>query len=166
MHLIYGFILFIYAWFKHREQLKIDWLSIAKFSGFMLFVTALRWGIMDLTNDMFSFPQVSFWHFLLVFTEDMAYAFPIYLAKDVLKVRKWIWVTLAAALSIHFASGHFYQGVIFGCISAVYPFFISYRYAKKTSFGTVMAAHIIYDFVTLASVVLFHLAKMMLMPPM
>lgn len=164
MHLIYGLILFIYAWLKHRKQLKIDWLSIAKFSGFMLFVTAIRWGIMDITNDQFSFPKVSFWHFLLVFTEDMAYGFPIYLAKDVFKFSKWLWIPLAIALSIHFASGHFYQGVLFGSLTAIYPYFISYRYAKKTSFGTVMAAHIIYDFVTLASVVLFHLVKIMLSP--
>jgi hypothetical protein len=164
MHLIAGTLLFIYAWIKHREQLKIDWLSIAKFVAFMLFVTAIRWGIMDITNAPYHQPQVAFWNFLLVFTEDMAYGFPIYLAKDVLKLRKWVWVSLAIALSVHFASGHFYQGVFAGCVSAVYPFFISYRYARKTSFGTVMVAHLLYDFMTLASVVLFHLCKMMMNP--
>jgi hypothetical protein len=116
---------------------------------------------MDYKNEAIDFSQVSFFRFLFVFTEDMAYAFPIYLAKDVMKVSKWLWIPLATALSIHFAIGHFYQGVVFGCISAVYPYFISYRYAKKTSFGTVMAAHLIYDWATMASVLLFHVAKMM-----
>jgi hypothetical protein len=164
MHVIIGLILFIYAWRKHQDQIKADWLAVAKFCGFMMFVTALRWGIWDLTNQSYQPVPVSFWHFLFVFTEDMTYAFPIYLAKDILKVRKWIWVSLATILSIEFASGHLYQGVFWAAITSIYPFFISYRYAKKTSFGTVMICHLLFDFITLSSVILFHLSQMMIKP--
>lgn len=64
-------------------------------------------------------------------------------------------ILLAAALvlSINFALGHMYQGWGGVVVTFFYPFFISFRYGKKVGFGTVMACHILYDFITFYTVI-------------
>lgn len=161
-HIIIGFAIAIYCALRQRWVFKVDWLSIAKFVGFMCFITAIRFGLMDSRpTPQGIMTQISFANFLFVWLEDMYFTLPIYFVKDYLQTKKWMWVSFAALMSIYFAMGHIAYGPVWAIITLLYPYFISYKNGMKYGFGTVMVAHILYDFITLLSIKLHTIIKVM-----
>jgi hypothetical protein len=137
------------------KAMRIDWGVIAKFMAFMGIVACLlicrtslflELGWIDSPYDPIA-GRLNHWSLGMVFWEDAFYVLPIYLFRKYLTNRWYLWVPLAAGLSLHFGWGHGYQGNWAIAITALYPFFISYRYGLRVGFGTVMICHILYDHV-------------------
>lgn len=142
-YLFTSVIAIIYAFFKDRGQLEIKWDAIAKFTGFMVILSMYRLCIFDQVLNINTLPM-KMSNFLLVFLEDAFFVMiPYYITKKV--KNKLINYTIWAIFSVLFASGHVYQGLFVATITGFYPYFISRKYALKTSFITVMACHFMYD---------------------
>lgn len=159
---ILGIIFLIIASVKDKYTVRIEWDSVAKFLSFMAVITCFRLGIHDLITEMGVgegiIPQgekimanVSAYKFLIVFWEDAFFGLPIYYFTK--KFKKKVWIPLVVILSGLFGLGHLYQGIQFAILSAIYPYFISYRYGRKHGFGTVMICHTLYDFITYITII-------------
>jgi len=155
-------ILLYMAFIKRSKIVRIQWNSVGSFVGFMTLITALRFGLMDGDpNPDFGQDVTSFKHFVWVFWEDAFFAMPIYYVKDHLKLPKSVWIPVVVGLSLTFGSIHLAYGFTWAAIVCVYPYIFSYKFSKLYGFGTVMACHIIYDFMTHASVKVFQAISMM-----
>lgn len=159
-------IVIIYAFFKDKDQMKISWDGLAKFTGFMALLTMYRLCMFDSFTSIDEFHRlpIKMWQFMLVFLEDAFFVMiPYYLTKNrqskILKYVVWV------CFSVLFASVHVYQGLFVAAITGFYPYFISRKYALKSSFLTVMACHFMYDcftFITLKFAKILHILKMYL----
>lgn len=141
-------ILFVWVVLFDREKLSVQLDNVAKFLAFLTiigFAKMCLWnGEMVKTNTH----NLSLYNFLFVFLEDVFFVMlPFYLTKKirVQYINLMIWIFF----SLIFGIGHRYQGVSAIFITAIYPYFISNRYAKKTSFGTVMICHFLWDCFTI-----------------
>ena len=141
----------LYAFFKDKGQMSIDWSALAKFTGFMALLTMYRLCLYDSgLAAIHKFP-VKMYNFLFVFLEDAFFVMiPFYITKLISK--KWINFIIWTLFSVLFASGHVYQGLFIAAITGLYPYFISRKYAVRTTFGTVMACHFMYDCFTYCTV--------------
>ena len=131
-----------------RDKLKIKLDSVGKFITILAIVGLVKiclWnGNLVNTNPY----KINMVNFLFVFLEDVFFVMiPAFICSRInSKIFKvLIWVLFSAA----FGSGHLYQGFVAVLITSIYPYFISYRYAKRTSFGTVMVCHFIWDCFTI-----------------
>ena len=165
-YLVSSAIVMIYAFFKDRDQFNMSWDGLAKFTGFMTLLTMYRLCMFDtfISIDEFHRLPIKMWQFMLVFLEDAFFVMiPYYLTRNrESKIFKFIiWLGFSAL----FASGHVYQGLFVAAITGFYPYFISRKYALKSSFLTVMACHFMYDcftFITLKFAKILHIFKMYL----
>jgi hypothetical protein len=139
-----------------KKTLRVELDKVAKFLAFMAIITAIRLALMSHSNSFgnSNLMDIPFYSFGLVFWEDLFYAIPIYYTRHLKdhKYAKYVWYSLIIALSAHFGMGHLYQGVFAVFLTAIYPYFISYRYGKDVGFGTVMAGHVLYDMITFLTV--------------
>jgi hypothetical protein len=140
----------IYAYKNDRDQFKVDLIWPAKFIAFMFILLFVR--LASMTGKYTAVPSsLSFLGFLSVPFEDMFFVMiPFYISKKISKnigkVMVWLF------FSILFSVGHLYQGIVAALITALYPYFISNRFAAKTSFLNVMICHFLYDSFTLLGV--------------
>jgi hypothetical protein len=149
LYIAVSLAVFLYAFFKDRQKLVIKWSGVSKFVGFMVLLSMYRLCIMDASGQINILP-LKMWHFLFVIFEDMFYVMlPYYITKKI--NNKTLKITIWTFFSVYFASGHLYQGYFVAFITGFYPYFVSRRYAIKTSFTTVMACHFIYDCMTFLS---------------
>ena len=158
---IIGILLIILMCFYDRKVLKVDFKAIGYFLVGMFLLTMTRIFVYDFLYDAYNqFPyrmafiaqKIAGWDLGLVFWEDAFYVIPMFLAVKLLK--KWyLYTPIIALLSIDFALGHQYQGNHAVFITALYPFFISYRFGKKYGLGTIMICHVIYDFITVYTMI-------------
>ena len=130
----------IYLYFT-TDHLKVKWDKVAQFFVFMCLILMARNAIAP-SNP--SLPDIDPSGFVMVWWEDIWFSFPVLLAMNKWGKNKYT-ITLAVTLSILFALGHMYHGLTGMLITSIYPYFISYRYSKKTSLGTVMVCHVMYD---------------------
>ena len=152
-----GLAILAYTWFNHRKLVRVEWNSVASFLGFMALATIQRIGLYDFLADVdprgFHYPPISpqflgkpIWRFCLVFWEDAFFGIPIYMAFK--RCRKWLAWVFVISLSMLFGQAHGYQGDLAIIVTAIYPYFISYRMGSKYGFGTVMVSHMLYDIIT------------------
>lgn len=149
-YLFLSIFVLIYAFIKDRQQFSIHWEGISKFVAFMSLVTMVRLCIMSSGPIRHSFPFEMF-DLVFVVLEDMFFVMiPYYITKKLnnsfLKFIVWI------CFSSLFAYGHIYQGYFVALITGFYPYFISRKYAMKTSFVTVMICHFMYDCITFVTI--------------
>lgn len=137
-------LVFVLVVLFDRERLSIKLDGVAKFLALLVivgFVKICLWnGKTVLTNPY----DLEMSNFLLVFLEDVFYAMiPFYLTNKIgdKKSNILIWVFF----SVIFGTAHRYQGVFAVFVTATYPYFISNHFARRTSFGTVMACHFLWD---------------------
>lgn len=139
-----GVIVMILTYIYDRKQIaEIDLGGMAKFVGLMVFITLVRLAMWEGSASPETFGH-TLGSFKFVFLEDAFFVMiPYYINKKVnSKFLKWsVWIFFSGL----FASGHLYQGLMGFAITAVYPYFISNKYAKKTTFATVMACHFMFD---------------------
>lgn len=131
-----------------REKLSVKLDGVAKFLALLTIAGAVKiclWnGQMVASNPH----NISLNNFLLVFLEDAFYVMvPFYITNRMSNPKHkfvvWLFFTVI------FGVAHRYQGMWAIFVTATYPYFISNNFARKTSFGTVMACHFLYDcFVT------------------
>lgn len=147
-------IVLLYTLFKDKGQLSIKWSSVATFVGFITVVTMFRICLYDTymitINELHKFP-IKMSNFLWVGLEDVFFSMtPYYLTKKINKkpINLIIWV----GFSLLFASGHLYQGLFVAAITGLYPYFISRKYAMKTTYATVMICHFLYDCFTFLTI--------------
>lgn len=144
-------ILLLFAIFD-KNTVRVQWDSLAKFIAFLCVIFVLRISAISFAGELPQLPPELMrptWPFALVFWEDAFYVLPLLFMDKFKWLRKWyIWYPVAIALSINFGLGHAYQGLQGILITSIYPVLISYRYSKKVGMGTVMLAHILYDFST------------------
>jgi len=139
-----------------RNTVRVDWGALSKFQAFLAMLTLFRIAQFSFAYEsgagipgMGPIGQISLWQFFLVPWEDSFYVLPFIFLKRFKWTSKWyIWYPLFILASIHFASGHMYQGLYAAMVIGLYPYFISYRYGSKFGMGTVMLGHILYDFTT------------------
>jgi hypothetical protein len=141
-------LVFILVAIFDREKLSVKLDGVAKFLALitlMGFVKICLWNGKMIPINPYGFSMANF---LMVFLEDAFYVMiPFYLTNNIgsKKGNILIWVFF----SIIFGVAHRYQGILAIFITATYPYFISNNFAKRTSFGTVMACHFLWDcFVT------------------
>lgn len=149
-YLFLSIFILIYAFVKDRQQFSIYWEGISKFVAFMSFVTMVRLCIMSSGPVRQGLPFEMF-DFVFVALEDMFFVMiPYYITKKLnnsfLKLIVWV------CFSSLFAYGHIYQGYFVALITGFYPYFISRKYAMKTSFVTVMMCHFMYDCITFVTI--------------
>ncbi len=127
-----------------RKKLEIQLDNVAKFLAAMTILTFIK---ICIWNGQMVPPNpygISMQNFLFVFLEDAFFVMiPFYLCKKIdSKILKFLIWTF---FSVSFGMGHIYQGITAVFITALYPYFISNRYAQRTSFGTVMVCHFLWD---------------------
>ena len=139
-----GVSVFIIAYIFDNDQMKIKLDGVAKFIAVMVILMMIKiclWqGQMVPTHSVIK----SMFGFLFVFLEDAFFVMvPFYLCKKIgnkyLKGLVWL------SFSLLFGYGHIYLGMMWATITVMYPYFISYRYAQKSTFATVMVCHFLYD---------------------
>jgi hypothetical protein len=137
-------LVFVLVVLFDREKLSIKLEGVAKFLALITivgFVKICLWnGKLVSTNPY----DLAMSNFLMVFLEDVFFVMiPFYLTNKIgdKKSNFLIWLFF----SLIFGSAHRYQGVLAVFITATYPYFISNYFARKTSFGTVMACHFLWD---------------------
>lgn len=127
---------------RNRLEVKLD--AIAKFLSLLVLVSMIKICLWNGKTVETNPHGISMSNFLLVFLEDVFYVMiPFYLTNRIKnkKINIAIWVMF----SLMFGSGHRYQGLFAVLATATYPYFISNHFARKTSFGTVMACHFLWD---------------------
>ena len=143
-------LVILYAWRKDKPQLHIDFRAVATFMGFMSLVTMIRLCMFDSGVHNVETFGLKMGGFLWVWLEDAFFVMiPYYLSQKI--NNKYLKIMIWAAFSLVFASGHLYQGPVIAAITALYPYYISRKYAMKTSFATVMVCHFLYDTVTFST---------------
>lgn len=136
-------VVFVAIFLFDRERLKIKFDSVASFIAFLVLFGAIKMCLWDgfvLQNKF----NLSLRNFLFVFLEDAFYAMiPFYLTKKINNktLNTIIWVLF----SVLFGVAHRYQGVMAVFVTSLYPYFVSNKFGQKTSFGTVMACHFLWD---------------------
>jgi hypothetical protein len=137
-------IIFLLIVLFNRDRLSVKLDGVAKFLSSLVLVSLIKicfWnGRMVETNPY----DIGMSNFLLVFLEDVFYVMvPFYLTNRISnkKINFAIWLSF----SLMFGVGHRYQGMFAILVTAIYPYFISNYYARRTSFGTVMACHFLWD---------------------
>lgn len=141
---------------RHRHIIRIEWNKVSSFLAFLAFVTCIRIAGFEFLAD-FAPPgtlpsmnekllNVPIWRFVLVFWEDAFFGIPLYYAWKY--CRRWFALLVTIGFSVWFGFGHGYQGNYAIVLTALYPYFISYRFGSQYGFGTVMVSHIMYDMAT------------------
>lgn len=144
---IVGPAVFAFALIFDREKLHIKLDGIAKFIALLVLCGTIKIALWDgnyVQTNPYGFSLI---RFLFVIFEDAYFVMiPYYITNRIenKKINTAIWVVA----SILFASGHAYQGLAGVVVTSLYPYFLSNKYAKRTSFGTVMACHFLYDMFT------------------
>lgn len=147
--LSYGYLViapavFALVVFFDRDRLAVKLDAVAKFLSLLVLVSFIKiclWNGKPVETNPYG---IDMSNFLFVFLEDVFYAMiPFYLTSRISnkKSKIAIWVLF----SIMFGAGHRYQGLFAVLVTATYPYFISNYFARKTSFGTVMACHFLWD---------------------
>lgn len=127
-----------------RKQMSIDLGGMAKFIGLLTLIMTIKLSLWDGSTGAINTFGVTLSHLKWVFLEDSFYVMiPFYINKkiDSPLIRFSVWTFFSGM----FMSGHLYQGLFFATITLFYPYFISLKYSKKTTFATVMACHFMFD---------------------
>lgn len=150
---------------KHREIMRISWDKVAQFCGFMALLTfariasydfLLQSGLSKSLPGMYPEIMSSKWTLMLVFWEDMFFGVPLYFIHKYWngKITRYLKWPVTIAMSLLFGLGHSYQGWQGVALTSLLPFFISKGYGEKYGFGTVMVCHILYDNITVYSILM------------
>lgn len=147
---------------SHKDILAFNKASYFKFLTFMLCVTAWRvWliktalshGYMDI-NQLAPVRMLPIGATAFVGWEDMCHTVPLVLLRRVLGTSKWMAPIHAIALvlvMLSFGMGHTYQGIGSAALISLYiPFGI--YFGQKRGFGTLIAGHMTYDFLTMLAI--------------
>jgi hypothetical protein len=158
-----GLLMFTLVYFsEYRSILRVEKAPLIKFLKFMLYVTILRIVMFTLTNSSSDLSyNENIWSLISVLFvpwEDLCHSIPLVLlgllVNSKSKIFKAIQFLLMLVVMLAFGSGHLYQGMSSVFILSLYiPFTL--WIGKKRGFGTVMVAHVIYDFVTVLTCMLF-----------
>lgn len=154
---IVGLIVFGLTYWKDRDILHVNPEAIKNFVVLMILFTFVRFALFsfgaEFGFDINQFNQgaskVRFWQLTLVFLEDASFGIPIYYMIDKLKLSRYIWMPVVAAMSIIFGLGHMYQFEAAFLISLIIPYFVFYEFGRKYGFGTTMICHVLFDMFTL-----------------
>jgi membrane protease YdiL (CAAX protease family) len=140
---IVAIVVFCLVLLFDRKKLEIKLDGVAKFIALLTILGAVKICMWDGTLVQINPYDISMKNFLFVFLEDAFYVMiPFYLTKvGNRRSNIFIWVFF----SLIFGVAHRYQGILAIFVTAVYPYFISNRFAAKTSFGTVMVCHFLWD---------------------
>lgn len=152
-----GFLIIVFVLWEDRKIMRLDFKAVQVFITLMILLTFLRIALASAIHDAGFNPldvnkginQVSFWQLGLVFWEDAFFAAPIYYMKDRLRLPRFVWLPIVAALSIYFALGHLYQSELAFFATLLIPYFVFYKFGKKYGFGTTMVCHVLFDMFTL-----------------
>jgi hypothetical protein len=137
-------IIFVLVVLFDRDRLTVKLDAVAKFISLLAIVGAVKLALWNGKPVPSNFHNMSMANFLLVFLEDVFFVMvPFYLTNFI--KNKNINIAIWVFFSMIFGSGHLYQGLIAVFITGIYPYFISNHFAKKTSFGTVMVCHFLWD---------------------
>lgn len=155
MIFIYSAILIITLFYIFdKEKVRIEWISLGGFLVFIVLANCIRLGLMNGQAADLSMPSgIDYSGLMWVWWEDAVFVLPFFFLRKVF--HRYIVFVLWIVSSAVFAYGHLYQGYEVMALTALYPFFISYRYGKKYGMGTVMVAHVLFDFSQIISMVLY-----------
>jgi hypothetical protein len=147
-YLIASISIIVLASIFDKKQMDIDFGGVAKFLAFLSILTVFRictYKPSPIAPDTYN---IQFYDLLFVFLEDAFFVMIPYYITKVIKNKFAIFLIWLIASAI-FGSYHLYQGVFTAVLISFYPYFISRKYAIRTSFATVMACHVLYDVCTL-----------------
>lgn len=140
---IAGPIVFILVLLFDRDRLKVKLDALAKFLAFLVIFGLIKICLWNGNKVGINPHGISMANFMFVFLEDAFFVMiPFYLTKFVVIKRKYlVWIFF----SLIFGVAHRYQGIPAIFVTALYPYFISNKFAARTSFGTVMVGHFLWD---------------------
>lgn len=148
-----GVVVTVYLYI-FTDHLKIKWDKFAQFFAFMCLLIMAQ-NALNGGKSAPSLADVDPSNFLLVFWEDAIFMVPFYFAIEKYG-KNFFTISLAVVSSLFFAYGHLYHGLFGAIVTAFYPYFISYHFSKKTSIGTVMVCHILYDLMLYYSTIILN----------
>lgn len=160
---VLGLIMLYTVWqSKHRDLLRVDYKSVAKWIMFLGAITLYRIAVFKIfqgnekLHEMTSGAMMIPWQATLtVFWEDMVHTVPIAIfARWLGNDKKWKKFVVGAAITLvmfSFGLGHVYQGAIAAAFLSLYiPF--TYKKGQEIGFGTIMICHTLYDLVTILTI--------------
>lgn len=130
------------------DKLKIKFNAVASFVAFLVLFGVVQICLYNGQSVPTSPYKIQMFSLLRVFLEDAYFVMiPFYITNRIQnkKINFAVWLIY----SIMFSSCHLYQGLTGVLITSFYPYFISNKFAKKSSFGTVMVCHLLWDFFAL-----------------
>lgn len=155
-----GFTAFVYLWYWERDLFNIDFNALARFLAFMFAYFCLMLGMSQLKYHPSNIPPTTdFLSMLFVFVEDALFVGPFFILRKY-TTNKYIYLAYWIISSLAFGFAHTYKPLVWQLVTAIYPFFISYKFSKKYGLGTVMLGHIFYDFILSISAKLIPLILM------
>ena len=145
--------------------MRVEWDKVAQFIGFMALVTfariaayyfMLQTGIIKQLPVMYPEVMESRWTLMLVFWEDFFFGVPLYFIHKYMNEgwKRHLKLPLTVMISLLFGLGHTYQGWEGVAITSIVPYFVCLKYGRLYGFGTTMVCHILYDNITVYSIVM------------
>lgn len=157
---ILGAVVLSIVYLCDKEVLKFDSAIFFQFLKVLLLGSAIAIVVNTILGRFPLLPDLGSGTILLVGWEDLFFsAALIYYPKKYLP--PFIAIPLAVMSSVLFAFGHLYQGILWAAITLIYPYFISYKLAKKHGYGTVIAIHTAYDLCIYGTIVVLNYVKTM-----
>ena len=144
----------------YKDLLRFQWKSFSKFFLFMAFVSVYRYAMLRLAIHsgmnlhLDAIKSLPIGAVFFVPWENLAHSIPLVLFRRMIGTSKWVWPIHALAMAvimISFGLGHTYQGIFSACfISLAVP--LDVHWGQKVGFGTTMAAHVLYDLLTIMTI--------------
>jgi hypothetical protein len=154
-----GGLMFWAVWKSdYKDLLKFDLKAFSKFFLFMAVVSVWRFYMIRLaiqhdiaTNTLNAAKNLPLGATAFVGWEDLCHSLPLVLLRRMIGKSKWVMpIHILATLMVMgaFFMGHTYQGYLAaGMISLYIPWAVNF--GEKKGFGTLVAGHMLYDFLTL-----------------
>lgn len=161
---IIGILLLLYAYVKHPEIVRVDRETVLHFGSLIFIINVVKMAailtvgsslfpsfVQGMREAMSHIPSVNY--LLAAYWEDTFYVLPyLLLSKLIFNIEsKKLKISLFVGLfllflttTLHFASGHLYQGKM-GWLTVIYPI-TSYCIAGRKGLGTMLILHVIFDF--------------------
>lgn len=153
-----GGIMFWAIWKSdYKDLLRFDLKTFAKFFAYMAVVSIFRYFMIKTIihygagSNFQAVKGLPIGAVFFVFWEEMAHTAPLILLRRMIGTSKWTWPIHGLATAIvlvSFGLGHVYEGVFAAMIIPLYILF-GISFGQKRGLGTLMAAHTLYDFLTL-----------------
>jgi hypothetical protein len=144
----------------YKDLLRFEWKPFSKFFLFMCLLTVYRYWMIKaiiasgMGANLQAVTKVPVGGVFFVGWEDLCHSAPLVILQRMIGTKKWTWPIHAlctAMVMLSFMTGHLYQGFGAAMFISLYILF-GISFGKKRGFGTLIAGHMLYDFLTIMTI--------------